>query len=213
MKIVIDDTYMDVIITRKTNNKNTYLRVKEDLNIYVTTNYFVTNKKIEKLIDDNLDSIKKMLKRELVKKKKEDSFFYLGNKYEIVYSNLVDIVIDDNKIYVKDKLYLEKWLQKKAKLVFKEELDKIYNIFPLKIPYPSLTIRKMKTRWGVCNIKVKKITLNFELIKKDIKYLDYVIVHELSHLIYPNHKTDFWNLVSKIIPNYKQLRKELNSYE
>ena len=71
----------------------------------------------------------------------------------------------------------------------------------------------MKTRWGVCNVKTNRVTLNLELIKKDIKYLDYVIVHELSHLVYANHSKDFWNLVSVLVPNYKELRKELNNYE
>ena len=67
----------------------------------------------------------------------------------------------------------------------------------------------MSTRWGVCNKKNKTITLNLELIKKDIKYLDYVIVHELCHFIHFDHSKEFWNLVSKYCPNYKQLRKEM----
>ena len=46
-----------------------------------------------------------------------------------------------------------------------------------------------------------------------MKCLDYVIVHELSHLVYANHSKDFWNLVSVLVPNYKELRKELNNYE
>ena len=71
----------------------------------------------------------------------------------------------------------------------------------------------MKTRWGVCNVKTKRVTLNLELIKKDIKYLDYVIAHELSHLVYPNHSKNFWALVERVIPNYKILRKEMRSYE
>ena len=71
----------------------------------------------------------------------------------------------------------------------------------------------MKTRWGVCNVKTKRVTLNLSLIKKEVKYLDYVIIHELSHLIHANHSKDFWNLVSLLEPNYKKLRKELNSYE
>ena len=49
------------------------------------------------------------------------------------------------------------------------------------------------------------------IIKLDIKYLDYVIVHELSHLIYPNHSKDFWNLVYKYCPNYKLYRKEMKN--
>ena len=71
----------------------------------------------------------------------------------------------------------------------------------------------MKTRWGVCNVKTNRVTLNFSLIKRNIKYLDYVIVHELSHLVHANHSKDFWKLVSILVPDYKNLRKELNNYE
>ena len=67
----------------------------------------------------------------------------------------------------------------------------------------------MKTRWGVCNVKTKRVTLNLELIKRDIKYLDYVIIHELSHLLYPNHSKDFWKCVSDNMKDYKVVRKEL----
>ena len=212
MKVEINNQLINVFVTRK-KQKNTYLRVKEDMNIYVTTNYFTSSSFILNLINDNQASIIKML--DLMKKKKslEQDFFYLGKKYNIVKSNLNDIIVGNDTILVKDELSLNKWQVKQARIIFQEELDKIYKIFPVKIPYPSLTIRKMKTRWGVCNTRLKKITLNLELIKKDKKYLDYVIVHELSHLIYPNHGSDFWNLVSILVPNYKILRKELNSYE
>lgn len=211
MKVEINNQLIDVFVIKK-RQKNTYLRVKED-GIYITTNYLTTNKYILNLLRENENKIIKM--QEHLKKKQEynQDFFYLGKKYNIVKSNLEDIVVGDSTILVKDELILNKWLVKQARIVFKENLDEIYKIFPVEIPYPSLTIRKMKTRWGVCNTRIKKITLNLELIKKDKKYLDYVIVHELSHLIYPNHGSDFWHLVSILVPNYKVLRKELNSYE
>ena len=69
----------------------------------------------------------------------------------------------------------------------------------------------MTSRWGVCNLKNKNITLNLDLLKYDIVCLDYVIVHELSHFIYPNHSSNFWQLVSKYCPNYKEIRKKLKS--
>ncbi len=211
MKVEINNQLIDVFVIKK-RQKNTYLRVKED-GIYITTNYLTTNKYILNLLRENENKIIKM--QEHLKKKQEynQDFFYLGKKYNIVKSNLEDIVVGDSTILVKDELILNKWLVKQARIIFKENLDEIYKIFPVEIPYPSLTIRKMKTRWGVCNTRIKKITLNLELIKKDKKYLDYVIVHELSHLIYPNHGSDFWHLVSILVPNYKVLRKELNSYE
>ena len=202
MEVIIKDTPRQVFITRKRGNKNTYLRVKEDSNIYITTNYFTKEKDILEFILKSEKSIIRMLTRVEKKQDVEKNFFYLGQEYDLIYCNKLNTDID-----------LEKWYKDRAQEVFREELNKMYKIFPTRIPYPSLTIRKMKTRWGVCNVKTKRITLNLELIKKDIKYLDYVIIHELSHLIYPNHSKDFWNLVSITIPNYKLLRKELNSYE
>ena len=67
----------------------------------------------------------------------------------------------------------------------------------------------MSTRWGVCNTKLKKVTLNSELVYKDMKCLDYVIVHELSHLIEANHSKRFWSLVEENCPDYKRIRKEV----
>lgn len=213
MKVIINNQELEIFIIRKKSNKNTYLRLKEDFNIYVTTNYWTSEKEILKLIEENKKYLEKMLLRRKKQVKSFEEFSYLGKKYDVIILNTKDIILGEDKIFVSKKDDLEKWLRKKAELIFKNELDKIYNIFPVSIPYPSLTIRKMTTRWGVCNVKTKRVTLNLELIKKDLKYLDYVIVHELSHLIYANHSKDFWNLVSMVEPNYKQLRKELNNYE
>ena len=84
-------------------------------------------------------------------------------------------------------------------------------MFEEKIPCPKLRIRKMTSRWGVCNVNKKIVTLNLELIKLNVKYLDYVIVHELSHLVYANHSKDFWNIVVKYTPDYKRIRKEMKN--
>ena len=208
MKIEIDKHILEVFITKK-RQKNTYIRVKEDLNIYVTTNYFTTKDDILKLIENNKSSISKMIARQEKKQQSEKEFTYLGKKYNLVLINSKEITLGLETILYNNSENLHKWLVKQANSIFLDELNKIYNIFPVNIPYPSLTIRKMKTRWGVCNTKTKRVTLNLELIKKDLKYLDYVIVHELSHFIYPNHSKDFWALVNKYYPNYKEVRKYL----
>ena len=213
MKVIIDDKERDVIIVRKRSNKNTYLRIKDDLSIYITTNYKTTERDILKLINDNQKYIIKMTTKVLKKIEKNTSFFYLGKKYDVIILNTKKAILGEDKIFISSQSDLDKWLRARAKIIFQNELDRIYQIFPIKIPYPSLTIRKMTTRWGVCNVKTKRITLNLELIKKDIKYLDYVIVHELSHLVHANHSASFWNVVSILEPNYKKLRKELNNYE
>ena len=212
MKVEIDKHILEVFITKK-RQKNTYIRVKEDLNIYVTTNYFTTKEDILKLIENNITSISRMITRQEKKQQSEKEFTYLGKKYNLVLINSKEITLGLETILYNNLETLHKWLVKQANFIFLEELNKMYNIFPVNIPYPSLTIRQMKTRWGVCNTKTKRVTLNLELIKKDLKYLDYVIVHELAHLVYPNHQYEFWSLVGQVIPNYKSLRKELNNYE
>jgi hypothetical protein len=208
MKYIIDNKEYEVVIIRK-NNKNTYIRIKDDLKIYVTTNMLVTKNSIKKLLDQNIDFLIKNIERQKARQKRQEEFYYLGQVYDIITISTKNIEIIGNRIFVKDKEYLNKWYKRETKRIFLDELDKIYNQFEENIPYPNLCIRKMTTRWGVCNKSNNTITLNSELMKYSIDKLDYVIVHELSHFIHFNHSKSFWQLVSKYCPNYKQIRKEL----
>ena len=214
MKIMINNEEYNLIIDKKITTKNIYIRVKENLDIYATCNVLTPNHEIIKLINNNEKSIIRMIEKRKKKKQKEAFFYYLGKKYDLIYLNNTDITFGENKVFVPFNFDLDKWYKKEASKIFQIELDKMYNSFVYKIPYPSsLCIRKMKTRWGVCNTKTHKITLNLELIKKNIEYLDYVIVHELSHLIYPNHSKDFWDCVGVNYKDYKKIRKELKQDE
>ncbi len=206
MVIEYNNNKYEVEIIKK-NNKNIYIRIKDN-KIIVTCNYFTTKREIEKLIKTNYNSITKMIDKVNIKKEKEDNFYLFGTKYDIIYG-FSDINISDNKIYIKDNKTLNKYLDNKIKEVFTNRLNFWYNIFNENIPVPNLKIRKMTSRWGVCNLKNKNVTLNYYLYKYDLDCLDYVIVHELSHFIYPNHSKDFWNLVSNYIPNYKVKRNKL----
>lgn len=209
MQITIDGITYDVIIERK-NNKNTYLRVKEDLNIYVTTSYLTPNFMIEKLIKDNIPFIKKQIDKMGKRIDKKEKNYILGEEINIeVNKNIKKTSFDGTTLYVKNKSDIEKWYKKATKKIFEKHLNDVYNRFTVSVPFPKLCIRKMTTRWGVNNTRLKKVTLNSELIYKDSKYLDYVIVHELAHFIHPNHGKGFWKLVEENEPNYKRLRKEL----
>lgn len=209
MHVNIDGKNYEVIIEKK-NNKNTYLRVKEDLKIHISTSYLTPNFMIKKIINDNLEFIKKQIKKQSKKIEKQDKNYFLGKEINIV---IIDIIkkayLENDTLYVKDIKDVDLWYKSEMKKIFKERLDYIYNNFSRNIPYPKLVIRKMSTRWGVCNTKLLKITLNSELIYKDIKCLDYVIVHELSHLIHGNHGKEFWALVEENKPDYKLIRKEM----
>lgn len=204
---ILNNKEYPIEIIRK-NNKNTYLRVK-DSKIIVTTNYLTSLTTINKLIKNNTTFINKQLTKEDLKK--EDTTFKLfGNSYDIIYG-FKDTEIENNKIYTKDLKTLNKYLTKYITNIYNERLDYYYHLFEENIPIPNLKIRKMTSRWGVCNIKNHNVTLNLELSKYNIECLNYVIVHELSHFIHPNHSKDFWLLVSKYYPNYKEVRKYLRT--
>ena len=192
------------IIIEKKNNKNTYLRVKENNQVLITTNYLTSKKTIIKLIEENKNFILKSLKKLEIKKEKEEKFSFLGKEYNIIFMNGNTEIIGNN-IYTENNKNLDKWLNNEIKILFKERLDYMYILFEENIPYPKLRIRKMKTRWGVCNKKLEVVTLNSELIKYDITKLDYVIVHELSHFVHFDHSKKFWKLVEKYYPLYKKV--------
>ncbi len=202
----IDDKYYDVFIVRK-NNRNTYIRVKNG-KIIVTTNYLTSTKSIEKLINDNISGIKKMINIDNKKVEKEVEFYYFGKRYNVIYG-FSNMEITDDKIYILNKKELDKWVKKNIIEIYSDHLEYWYNKFQENIPRPNLKIRNMTSRWGVCNIRNHNITLNSNLSKYDIDCLDYVIVHELSHFIHHNHSKNFWLLVEKYYPNYKISRKKL----
>ena len=206
MQIEINDNVYDVEIIKK-NNRNTYIRVKNG-KIIVTTNYLASTGSIKKLIYDNEASIKKMINTDSKKQDKIDNFYYFGKVYDIVYG-FNDIEFSNDKIYAPNKEKLDKYILKDIKSIYQDRLDYWYNVFEEDIPVPNLKIRKMTSRWGVCNIKNHNVTLNYELSKYDISCLDYVIVHELSHFIHHNHSRNFWLLVSKYYPKYKECKKML----
>lgn len=158
-------------------------------------------------------------------------------EYEIKYSKIKNIYIQikNGKITVKapkrvSKKEIEKiveqkteWIQKTiekenkkqekealyTKEKFKEIIEKNANELIQKtgLKPNKITIKQIKYAWGSCSSK-KNVTLNLELIKYGQQAIRYVILHELCHLKYMNHSKDFWNLVEKYMPNYKQVKKE-----
>lgn len=209
MKYVIDNQEYMVNIIRK-NNKNTYLRVKPGNIIEVTTSYFVTTKQIIKLIKNNESAIIRMQEKVQKRLERQDTFYYMGKPYQIVLvPTFTEIEWTEHQIFVNKIETLNKWVSKETKRLFQERLDYIYPLFEEKIPYPILKIRKMTSRWGVCNRVKKTVTLNSELMKYGIDQIDYVIVHELSHFVHFDHSKLFWATVYKYCPNYKQIRKSL----
>lgn len=209
MEVTIKNEVIPIEIIRK-NNKNIYFRICNG-HLVVTANSYVSEKKILELIYKNEQSLAKMIAKEKEKSIKNSETWLWGKKYCVVYDpNILKVIIDKDMIFVKNEKKLEAFFKDEAERVFKEESNKI-KINYENVPDFTLKIRKMKTRWGVCNFVKKIVTLNFDLIKYDKTLLDYVIVHEFAHFTYHDHSKYFWNLVAKYYPEYKKARKELRS--
>lgn len=199
----LDDDVYKVLVVKK-NNKNTYIKIKDDLTIYVTTNYLTSKGEVKRMLDSERDFLKKSLSRARKKMEKDELFYYLGQKYDIILVPFENTEVYDDKIYVKDMRALDKWLKKEMKRIFSERLEYNYDLFDEDIPFPKLKIRSMKTRWGVCNKRDNSITLNSKLIRYSIHEIDYVIIHELSHFVHFDHSREFWETVRKHMPDYKK---------
>jgi predicted metal-dependent hydrolase len=89
-------------------------------------------------------------------------------------------------------------------------------LVPLKVqqmpvPMPAYRIKKMKTRWGTCNTRAQRIWLNLELIKMPPLCLEYVVVHELTHLLEPSHNHRFQALMTRFMPDWQRVQQQLDN--
>ena len=171
-------------IIRK-NVKNLTLRITPEGEVIVIAPLRIS----ENYILDFIKSKQKWIDKRLSKCKKidENKFLYLG------------------KLYDKSELNedLDSFYYKKAEILFRELIDK-YIVYINK-SVTKIRIKKMTTRWGSCNYKKGYINLNIELMKKDIKFIEYVVLHELTHLIYPNHSKEFYQFIENIMPNFRNV--------
>lgn len=208
MNILLDNINVTVKVVYK-NNRNMYFRFNEDLVLVVTCPKRTSDAEIHRLIVKNKDALLKMYEKASAKMKYDQQFWLLGKKYNVVIDeDNEDTEINGEYIYTKNQETLAKYVNEEMQRVFQEEVDICRNCFN-NLPDFKLKMRKMKTRWGVCNRINNTITLNTELIKKDIDLIDYVIIHEMAHFYEGNHSKSFWDIVAQACPNYKECRKRL----
>ena len=126
MQVELDGQLIDVFITKK-NNKNMYLRVKED-GIHISCNYFVTKGMILNFITSNEQMILEAYARLQKKKEKKEEFYYLGKRYDVIILNTVSkIEFYEDKVFVKNKTYLNTFLKNEANRIFNERVEICYN--------------------------------------------------------------------------------------
>ena len=130
----------------------------------------------------------------------------IDEKKVIIY---VTDVTDDNLV---QKVF-NKWWRKTAEKIYRQEMDQFYDSVFHKygIEKPVMTIKKMKTLWGSCTPQKNKITLNEYLLKANIRCIQYVVLHELTHLLHPNHNSDFYDFMTIHMPDWQERKKQLDT--
>ena len=208
MKFKLNDYIIYYEVIRK-DNKNLYFRFDDNCKLIITAPRFITDLEVKNLITKNSSAILRMYEDALKKEERNKLFWYLGKSYNVTFDNrITEVIVEDDNITCHDEEALDKFYNDECLRVFNEEIKICKGCFS-KLPEFSLRIRKMRTRWGVCNTKDKIITLNSELLKKEIPLIDYVIIHEMAHFFEGNHSKKFWAIVEKAIPDYKEKRKRL----
>lgn len=149
-----------------------------------------------------------------------DELMYKGLILKCTFSNDVKhISINESILFIPKKYQslnnpnilknaLKKFLILEAQKEFNQKLSRFEN---LGFVYNSLKITNPKSRWGSCDLN-GNIAINFRAIMLPPICIDYLIIHELAHTIQFNHSKDYWEIVRKFIPNYKEVRKELKNY-
>lgn len=102
------------------------------------------------------------------------------------------------------------WYEQRAAEILRERLYACHRLLASHgVPLPRLVVRSMATRWGSCS-KRGQVTLNPELVKAPKDCIDYVITHELCHLVEHNHSPRFWRLLQELMPDWEERRNRLN---
>jgi predicted metal-dependent hydrolase len=149
-----------------------------------------------------------------------ESHYYLGQRYllKIIEQNTLPKVVlkhDTIELHVrpgamkkqKEKL-LQTWYRQQLKELTPQHIAKLEKKMNVKVA--DISIRTMKTKWGTCSFEAKRIWLNTELAKKQIESIEYVLIHEMVHLLERNHNEKFIAYMDSFSPKWRHLREELN---
>ncbi len=196
------------------------LYVDKDLNIVVRAPKNAANHEIDRFVFKSTQWIKKrreeitlkQITHPVIKGEYGEKVLYFGKKYTITETDSSRITIQYDCITVPSKKdcrsSLVLWYKNEAKLYLIQRTKELAQIYGFE--YSNVKISSARTRYGSCNTG-NSISYTFRLIMLPKHLIDYVIIHELCHTLYKNHKQEFWLSVEKIIPDYRQKRNSINN--
>lgn len=221
------------VLTRKAV-KNLNMRVKPSGEIHVSANRLVPVKYIDNFVLSHEQTLSKTLDK--YEKNRANTLqplqYVSGEKVRFLGEELhlfveaapvegVDKIgqflflrVKDTTDFNKKEKIMKKWFSKMQVEIFLEICKEIYPLFqPYGVKYPLVKIRNMKSRWGSCQPQKRIITLNGKMIAAPREAIEYVVLHEFAHFIHPNHSKDFYGLVEKMMPDWKERKAMLQGIE
>lgn len=149
-----------------------------------------------------------------------ESHYYLGKRYLLKVIETDDkpsVSIKHNKIVLQVKpntdkqhkqILLQEWYREQLKTLVPNYISKWEEKMGVNVA--EFGIKKMKTKWGTCNREAKRIWINLDLAKKPLECLEYIVVHEMVHLLERNHNARFIAYMNKFLPQWRHYKEELN---
>ena len=149
-----------------------------------------------------------------------ESHYYLGQRYllQVIEQNTaphvvlkhgtIELYIRKSSSVTQRKEILQGWYRQQLKILVPQYIAMLEKKMNVKVS--ELRIKTMKTRWGTCNTKAKRIWLNTELAKKPIEHVEYILTHEMTHLLERKHNEKFIAYMDKFLPKWKHLKEDLN---
>lgn len=226
---IITVSDIPVEIVRK-NTKNIHLGVyPPEGNVRISVPSHITNENVRLAIVSRLSWIKKRqeeFKKQPRQTEREyvagESHYFQGKRYilEVVERNgkhsfslknnaRMLLHVSPNTTKENHALVVNNWYRQQLKKIIPDLLEKWQPIVGKEVK--SWGVKKMKTKWGSCNIADRRIWINLELAKKSPECLEYIVVHELVHLHERQHNDNFRSLMDKFLPQWRQFRDKLKS--
>lgn len=225
MQIMIHGEAVPVEIVRR-KGRNLYLRVERDGSLKVTCSRAFTLAQIESFLKE---------KEEWIYKKRQAVFsslsvndvsienpvvYWWGEEKAVeLYPGNRDALLAGDKarflLMEESQEHFEKAFDTAVRKALMEQISRLRVRYDEGIceknglVYPKITLRKMKSRWGVCNVRTGHITINTQLIHYPVECLDYIILHEYTHLLVPDHSERFYSIVKMWMPDYKERIRKL----
>lgn len=224
-EIVLGDIHAEVI---KKDIKNVHLSVHppngrvriaaplrmnlETIRIFTISKLGWIKKQQQKFKNQQREPEREFLNRE--------SHYFLGKRYllkikevnsaiGVVHKlNKLELHIKPDSSIEKRKKVLDEWYRSELKSIASDLIDKWEK--RMKVKVSEFGIKKMKTKWGTCNREAKRVWLNLELAKKPVECIEYIVVHEMVHLLERNHNERFIAYMNKFLPQWRSLKEELN---